>query len=109
MNVSSASESANAAEQPGRDVGLREVAKQLEGMFLKQLFQAMRESAPEGSTATARTSNDFFGGMMDEHLAEAASSNLSNSLGEAIYRQLVGLTQPASTSTPVQDTEEASK
>ncbi len=86
-----------------RNEDLREVAKQLEGLFLKQLFQAMRAAAPEGTTATARTSNDFFGGMMDEHLAEVATSKASNSLGEALYRQLVGLTktQPSATPAPV--------
>jgi len=92
-----------------RNSNLREVAKQLEGVFLQQLFQAMRAAAPEGTTATARTSNDFFGSMMDEHLANAATSQLSNSLGEALYRQLVGLTRPDPTATPAAQAGEAQK
>lgn len=79
------------SDQQAREASIREVAQQLEGVFIQQLFQAMRQSAPAGSTATERTSNDFFGSMMDEHLAGSATAGRASALGEAIYRQLAGL------------------
>ena len=99
----------SAPAQADRNADLHEVAKQLEGLFLQQLFQAMRAAAPEGTTATARTSDEFFGGMMDEHLAQVATSKASNSLGEALYRQLVGLTQTPATATPANESGEGQK
>lgn len=96
-----AREITSASEHTGPNRDLRDVARQLEGVFLQQLFQVMRESAPEATTATARTSNEFFGTIMDEHLAQAATNTLSNSLSEALYRQLVGLAGLEQTPTPV--------
>lgn len=100
-----------ANEQQAREASIREVAQQLEGVFIQQLFQAMRQSAPAGSTGTERTSNDFFGSMMDEHLAESAAAGRASELGEALYRQLAGLAgiQPSQPTPTPADAGEAQK
>jgi len=63
---------------------LRAASRQLEGMFLNQLFQAMRKTvASSGSEA-----EQMFAGMMDEEVALRAAERSSNGLGEVLYRQL---------------------
>ncbi len=74
----------------GADGGaeLRRLADQLQGVFIQQLFQAMRDTVPESGSAFGRAGSEMFGGIMDEHLAEVASAKLERGLGEALYRQL---------------------
>ena len=70
---------------------LRKLADQLQGVFIQQLFKAMRDTVPENGSAFGRAGSEMFSGIMDEHLAEAASVQLQKGLGQAIYRQLSGL------------------
>lgn len=73
------------------DARLRETALQLQGVFVQQLFQAMRETVPsEDALVSGGLGEDIFRGMFDEHLAEAVPASLgdANGLTEAIVRQL---------------------
>ena len=80
------------------DADLRKLADQLQGVFIQQLFKAMRDTVPENGSAFAQAGSEMFGGIMDEHLAEAASVQLQNGLGQAIYRQLSGIADTQSDS-----------
>ena len=78
-------------ELPGGDrAELRALADQLQGVFIQQLFKAMRDTVPESGSAFGRAGQEMFGGIMDEHLAEEAAAQLSRDLGQALYRQLSG-------------------
>ena len=79
-------------EGPGVDESgdLRKLADQLQGVFIQQLFKAMRDTVPQNGGAFAQAGSEMFSGIMDEHLAEAASVQLQKGLGQAIYRQLSG-------------------
>lgn len=67
---------------------LREASATLEGVFLQQLFQAMRATIPEGSNTTRSEGEKMFTGMLDEQLSQLTAARSTRGIGEAIYRQL---------------------
>lgn len=67
---------------------LREATATLEGVFLQQLFQAMRATIPEGSGEARSEGEKMFTGMLDEQLSQLTAARSSRGIGEAIYRQL---------------------
>jgi hypothetical protein len=68
---------------------LRRLAHALEGVFLNQLFQAMRQSVPRGQGPLAPGSGEeMFTSLMDESLSRQAAERMSRGVGEALYRQL---------------------
>ena len=55
---------------------LRETAGQLEGLFVQQLFKAMRETVPTGDgIVSGGAGEDMFTGLMDQHLAADTSNH----------------------------------
>jgi Rod binding domain-containing protein len=79
---------AGATTTAGRREQLRRVAHQLEGVFLNQLFQAMRASVPEDGFLAAAPGQELFTSLLDERLADQAAARMHNGIGEALYRQL---------------------
>ena len=78
-------------EAPGsstEDARLQRVARQLEGVFVQQLFKAMRETVPEGGVVDGGTGEQMFTSMMDEHLADQLPGQWHHGIGEALIRQL---------------------
>jgi flagellar protein FlgJ len=74
-----------AADEAAR---LRKLAAEVEGVFMQQLFKAMRETVPAGGMFDGGSGEEIFTGMLDEHIADVAASRQQNGLGEALYRQL---------------------
>lgn len=73
------------------DQKLRESAKQLEGLFVQQLFKAMRETVPQqDGIVSASAGEDMFTGLLDQHLAAETPSQWEGGLAEAVYRQMRG-------------------
>ena len=66
---------------------LRRAADELEGIFLNQLFQAMRKTVPDGLMASS-SGEDMFRAMLDEQLAKEAAVKWKGGIGEALYQQL---------------------
>lgn len=82
------------------DTKLRETAKQMEGLFVQQLFKVMRETVPQQEGfVSGGAGEDIFTGLMDEHLAAETPNQLGSGLAEALYRQLRG--SRASNTVPV--------
>jgi Rod binding domain-containing protein len=69
-------------------VRLREATATLEGVFLQQLFQAMRATIPEGGGAPRSEGEKMFTSMLDEQLSQLTAARSTRGIGEAIYRQL---------------------
>ena len=69
---------------------LRATARQLEGVFVEQMFKAMRETVPEDGAISGGSGEAMFTGMLDQSLAEEVPTRWSNGLAEALYRQLQG-------------------
>jgi peptidoglycan hydrolase FlgJ len=67
---------------------LRAVTKRLEGVFVQQLFKAMRETVPKDGLTDGGTGEDIFTGLMDERIADHAPDRWERGIGEALYRQL---------------------
>ena len=67
---------------------LRKAAHQLEGVFLAQLFQVMRQSVPTSGSTTAGNGESMYQSMRDDMLASTAAERSMHGLGEALYRQL---------------------
>lgn len=68
---------------------LKKLAQEMEGMFLRQLFQAMRESVHHDNPAEVSAGEELFTSLFDEHLASQAAQRLERGMGAALYRQLV--------------------
>lgn len=80
---------------------LRETAGQLEGLFVQQLYKAMRETVPTGEgIVSGGAGEDMFTGLMDQHLAVDTPNHWGGGLAEALYRQMRGQVASASTSAP---------
>lgn len=79
-----------AAAPTSRDAKLRQTALQLEGLFVQQMFAAMRETVPEDGLIARSSAEETFGSLLDEKLAEQVPAQWSgpHSLAEALYRQL---------------------
>jgi Rod binding domain-containing protein len=74
---------------------LRRAAHQLEGVFVRQLFQAMRESGPSAGLLGGGAGEQMFTSLMDDALADTAAQRLERGIGEALYRQLSRSLPPA--------------
>jgi peptidoglycan hydrolase FlgJ len=70
------------------DARLRQSSRDLEGVFVEQLFKAMRETVPENPLFGGGAGEEMFTGMMDSHLASQVPGTWGDGLGEALYRQL---------------------
>jgi Rod binding domain-containing protein len=73
-----------------QDAALRRSASQLEGVFVAQLFQAMRATVPDDGVIQSGQGESMFRDMLDARIAERAPAQWSgpHSLGDALYRQL---------------------
>lgn len=69
---------------------LKKAVTELQGVFVEQLFKAMRESVPEGGLVDGGNGEEMFTGLMDQHLAAQVPAGWESGLGAALYRQLRG-------------------
>ncbi len=67
---------------------LRKAAHDLEGIFVQELFKAMRETVPDDGIIAQTPGQDLFTGLLDQRLAETQAARSQNGLGDALYRQL---------------------
>jgi len=77
-----------AARASGAHARLRRLAHEMEGVFLDQLFKAMRASVPKGGLIDDAPGEEMFTSLMDERLASEAAERMRRGMGEALYRQL---------------------
>jgi Rod binding domain-containing protein len=59
-------------------------AQQLEGLFVRQLFAAMRETIPEDGAMSGGPGEAMFTAMMHEHLADLAPARWTHGIGAEI-------------------------
>lgn len=67
---------------------LRAATKQLEGVFVQELFKAMRETVPQDGLTNGGAGEDIFTGLMDEKIAARVPEQWERGIGESLYRQL---------------------
>lgn len=73
---------------PSDEARLKKSARQLEGVFVLQLFKAMRETVPEDGALDGGAGEQMFTGMMDEKLADELPGQWHHGIGEGLIRQL---------------------
>jgi flagellar protein FlgJ len=79
------------AAAPGTEAErLRKVARDLEGVFVEQMFKAMRETVPEGGVVDGGSGEAMFTGLLDQRLSAEAPARWEHGLAEVLYRQLAG-------------------
>lgn len=86
------------APRPDERAQIRRMAHELEGVFLNQLFQAMRASVPRGGIIEAAPGQELFTSLLDERLASQAAERMKDGIGEALYRQMAKRLPPEETS-----------
>jgi flagellar protein FlgJ len=90
---------------PDKDGALRKTAGQLEGVFVEQLYKAMRATVPQDGTFGGGSGEEMFTGLLDEHLAAETPREWRHGLGEALYHQLRGpASEPAASPADQQHT-----
>jgi len=75
---------------------VRALAQQLEGVFLSQLFAAMRATVPKDGAIGQAPGEELFTQLFDERIASQSASHLSPRLTEALVRQLTPRPNPTS-------------
>jgi peptidoglycan hydrolase FlgJ len=85
-----ASGAASAPLAASEEARLRQAAKDLEGVFVGELFKAMRETIPEGGLTDGGMGEEMFTSMLDQHIAPQVSRSWQRSIGDALYQQLRG-------------------
>ena len=81
---------------------LHATAQQLQGVFVEQLFKAMRSTVPEDGLFSGGQGEEMFRGMLDQHVAESVPTHWTgpHSLEEIMVRQL-SQSLPQTPQTPV--------
>lgn len=85
---------APAPDRAQAEAALRKSAQALEGLFMNQLFAAMRASVPTDGILEKGPGEELFGSMLDQHVADAAAAasagphDLSASLFDALRHRL---------------------
>lgn len=92
-----------AVSPSARHATLKKAAEQLEGVFVQQLYKAMRDTVPQQEgIVSGGAGEDIFTGLLDQHLAAETPKHWEGGIGEALYRQLSrGMPPDASVLAPV--------
>lgn len=69
---------------------LRQATRDMEGVFVQQLFKAMRDTVPRDGLVEGGSGEEMFTSMLDQQLAGAVPSTWQRGLSDAILRQLHG-------------------
>jgi flagellar protein FlgJ len=81
------------------DAKLRDVARQLEGVFVGELYKAMRTTVPTDGFAGGGVGEELFTSMMDERVAADTPQKWHHGLADALLRQLRSAATPSPTHT----------
>jgi flagellar protein FlgJ len=68
---------------------LYKAAQALEGVFVQEMYKAMRTTVPTNPILPESGGEEMFTSLLDEHLAADTPQQWDNGLSSAIYRQLL--------------------
>jgi Rod binding domain-containing protein len=81
--------------RPDELARLTKTSKQLEGLFVQQMFAAMRSTVPEGGALNGGSGEEMFTSMFDQQLADRLPQQWQHGIGEAIVARLKTRLAPA--------------
>jgi peptidoglycan hydrolase FlgJ len=67
---------------------MRDVAKQFEGMVVRQLLKEMRKTVPNDGLIERSFATEMYTDIADDHLANQMSENKGVGIGDMIYEEL---------------------
>lgn len=73
---------------PDRLARLKDSAGKLEGLFVEQLFKAMRETVPQDGLTDGGQGEEIFSGLFDQQLADQVPSQWHRGIASALVREL---------------------
>jgi len=79
---------------PDRLARLKEQSGKLEGVFVEQLFKAMRETVPQNGAFDGGQGEEIFTGMMDQKLADEVPAQWHRGIASALVKELRGHVRP---------------
>ena len=78
-----------AAKQAKEMQRMRDAAEDFESLFVTQMYQAMRRTAPPTKLFGNTQNEELFRGMLDQETANQAAHSGSFGLGESLYQQML--------------------
>lgn len=66
---------------------LADAVRQLEGVFVEQLFKAMRETVPTDGLTSGGAGEQMFSSMMDQHLAALVPNEWPSTFADALVER----------------------
>ena len=69
---------------------LKKATKEFESYFLLHMMKAMRKTIPESGLLDGGLGKDVYTGILDEEMARKMSGTSAGSIGEMLYKSLVG-------------------
>jgi flagellar protein FlgJ len=79
---------------PDRLARLKDASGKLEGLFVEQLFKAMRETVPHDGLTDGGQGEEIFNGLLDQKLADEVPSQWHRGIASALVKELRGHVQP---------------
>lgn len=73
---------------PDRLASLKDSAGKLEGLFVEQLFKAMRDTVPQDGLTNGGQGEEIFSGLMDQSLADQVPAQWHRGIASALVREL---------------------
>jgi len=77
-----------AAAREAERAKLRRASQAMEGVFVRQLFEAMRRATPQEGSDGSSYARSTFTSMLDDALAGEAAQHMQRGIGDALFRQL---------------------
>lgn len=82
-----------AAAVPDRLARLKDSTAKLEGLFVEQMFKAMRETVPQDGIAGGGQGEEIFNSLLDQKLADDVPGQWHRGIADALFKELQGRVQ----------------
>lgn len=73
---------------PDRLARLKDTSAKLEGVFVEQLFKAMRETVPQDGVADGGQGEEIFTSLLDQKLADEVPAQWKRGITDALVKEL---------------------
>jgi flagellar protein FlgJ len=85
---------AGTPDAPDRLARLKDSSAKLEGLFVEQLFKAMRETVPQDGLTSGGQGEEIFSSLLDQKLADEVPAQWHRGITSALVKELRGHAQP---------------
>ncbi len=92
--IDAAAPAAAPSQVPDRLARLKDSAGKLEGVFVEQLFKAMRDTVPKDGLTDGGQGEEIFNGMLDQKFADEVPTQWHRGIASALVRELQDHVRP---------------